>query len=56
MYIKKQFQFLIGRLDTGYPSSVVCKDVLFQFLIGRLDTIEDAGFEIRDCIVSIPHR
>jgi len=33
-----EFQFLIGRLDTGLGEMPVMAGMPFQFLIGRLDT------------------
>ena len=36
--VLKEFQFLLGRLETVIASSTVGVNPMFQFLLGRLET------------------
>ena len=50
------FQFLIGRLKTERETTAEIKNGLFQFLIGRLKTTYGVFENLKNRLVSIPHR
>ena len=56
MDVKRLFQFLLGRLETGEVSSLLADLFAFQFLLGRLETDSYRIPKARSGNVSIPLR